>query len=523
LNQVLLEQALKRREALKSAYLELGIKINPLLLIQLPNDNKTESVEDIKIKEEVETFLEVKGITTQNHKLAIWLSKQYINKEGIEDFDSITEVLLFKQAISLGWDCPRAAVLLIFREIQQETFTIQTVGRILRMPEHKHYTNGLLNNGYVFTNLSKRMIQVVADDMDYIVHNKAIRIQHYQALELSSYYINTRINRNRLSSKFRKCLFEAAEEYFAVTTDISKTEGESIYHFNLKMLKQRLIETDISTIEIPIPRDVALTGEVGITEVDKMERFAKTQSELDIIFRQFCRNNVGGYAKVESTPVLELALKVFFEEYLSIDEFVAVKIMLHEENKPKFVELIDRALEKHEILLQQKAAQGSKRTEESMWDVPPEKIYNEYYEEIGVNQSALEPFYQYKLASKPEQGFVEFLERNQTFIDWWYKNGEKNKEDFAITYIDKQGITRGFYVDFVVKLKSGKVALFDTKTEDSDKEFVAKHNALIEYIEKKSTSEKELIGGVIVPKRTGDITLWKYCTNRISNAKDITG
>ncbi|WP_204348624.1 hypothetical protein, partial [Klebsiella pneumoniae] len=70
------------------------------------------------------------------------------------------------------------------------------------------------NYGYVYTDLSKDQIVIVQDDIDYIVQNKAIRIQHYNAVALKSYYINTRLTRNRLGSKFRKCLYEAVEEFF---------------------------------------------------------------------------------------------------------------------------------------------------------------------------------------------------------------------------------------------------------------------------------------------------------------------
>lgn len=520
LEQVLMELALKKKEELAAAYKKLGLNINPLLLIQLPNDSKTESVRDIQIKEEVTTWLEVKGITTKNNRLAVWLSNEKTNLEDIEKPDSMVDVLLFKQAISLGWDCPRAAVLLIFREIQQETFTIQTVGRILRMPEQKHYPDATLNYGYVYTDLSKDQIIIVQDDMDYIVQNKAIRIQHYNAVALKSYYINTRLTRNRLGSKFRKCLYEAAEEFFVVTLDIEKSGAEGLYHYNANKLKAKFIELDVNNIEIRIPKDVQLVVEVGATQVHDMEKFAKTQSELDILFRQFCRNHTGSYAKIDSTPVLELALKMFFEEYLSMNEFAAVKIILFEQNKPRFIEVIDRALEKHEALLQQKAAQATKRIEENEWDVPPEKIYNEHYTEKTAATHALEPFYEYKSASTPEKQFVSFLENHKEHIEWWYKNGEKNKEDFAVTYEDREGITRGFYVDFVIKLKNGPIALFDTKTPDSDPEFCNKHNALHQYISTQNTIGKNLLGGIIVPKGEG---VWKYCDNKITSARDTTG
>ncbi len=58
------------------------------------------------------------------------------------------------------------------------------------------------------------------------MQNKAYRIERYQEIALQSAIINTRLSRNRLGSKFRKCLYEAAEEYFGVTKDLSQTGGK---------------------------------------------------------------------------------------------------------------------------------------------------------------------------------------------------------------------------------------------------------------------------------------------------------
>ncbi len=523
LNQVLLVEALKKRKELEEAYRKLGAKINPLLLVQLPNETKTESTYDKEIIEEVKTFLDTKGITTQNGKLAVWLSNEKTNLESLENPDNITEVLLFKQAIALGWDCPRAAVLLIFREIQQEHFGIQTVGRILRMPEQKHYTNPLLNNGYVYTNLSKDLIKIVKEDMDFIVQNKAYRVERYQELALNSYYINTRLQRNRLSSQFRKCLYEAVEEYFDLTRDIGHTSGVNIDEYNKKKLKENFIEINVDNIEIRIPKDLQIIIQEGATRVEIKENFAKTTHELNNLFRHFCRENVGAYAKVDSTPVLELSLKMLFEDYLAMDENSSIKVILYEQNKSKFIELIDLALLKHEELQKEKAAKATQKVEQSRWDVPAEKIYNEHYQEQPAVLHALEPYYMFNNASNPEKEFTAFLEKNKAHIDWWYKNGDKNKEDFAITYTDANQVTRGFYVDFVIRLKTGVIALFDTKTLDSDKQFVNKHNALFQYIQENSSKSKPLIGGVIVPKGSINNRTWKYADNLISKADDTTG
>ena len=62
------------------------------------------------------------NITTENGKLAIYLSGEYENLENIAKNTHETEVLIFKQAIALGWDCPRAQVLVLFRDWQSLTF-----------------------------------------------------------------------------------------------------------------------------------------------------------------------------------------------------------------------------------------------------------------------------------------------------------------------------------------------------------------------------------------------------------------
>ncbi|MCF0187598.1 MAG: DEAD/DEAH box helicase family protein, partial [Bacteroidaceae bacterium] len=159
-NEYLLEQAIQKREEIKAAYEKLGVRINPLLLIQMPNDDKDMLDENERsLMEMIKARLDAHyGINTDNGKLAIWLSGEKQNLDGIEEPYNVTEALLFKQAIALGWDCPRAAVLLIFRDIKSQTFGVQTVGRIMRMPEQKYYPDQVLNHGWVYTNLNSNQV-----------------------------------------------------------------------------------------------------------------------------------------------------------------------------------------------------------------------------------------------------------------------------------------------------------------------------------------------------------------------------
>lgn len=522
LEQILLDIALDKREEIRQAYQKLGLNINPLLLIQLPNDSsEAESAEDKKYIELVTEYLAYEHDTTvSNHKLAVWLSGKKDNLEGIEAPDNMVEVLLFKQAIALGWDCPRAAVLVIFRELHSTTFTIQTVGRILRMPEQKHYPDALLNQGYVYTNLSKDRIEIVQDDMSYLSTERAVRKADYLPILLESSFINTRIDRNRLGSKFRLALYQAAETLWAVDRDLGPT---SYTDHNRQKLAQRLIELDVSRIDIVVPENVRLSGGEEVIRVEETARFAKTEGELMILFRQFCRANVGSYAPVDSTPQLEMSLKMFFEEYLAMSEFDAVKVVLYELNKPSFIELITRALEVYEQMLQEMAKKAKKDVVPYAWEVPAERIYNDTYEANPKPSHVLEPFFQAKRASNPERTFAEFLEQNKAHLAWWYKNGDSGKEHFAVPYTDAQGTLRLFYVDFVILTQAGVTCLFDTKTLHSDPQAAVKHNALIDFVAARNQAGKPTVGSLIIPRDTSGTTTWRYCRNRISPGDDLKG
>jgi type III restriction enzyme len=524
LEEILLEQALAKREELRQAYESLGIKINPLLLIQLPNDTSdNNTLDDQKYIDVVLQNLEVKyNITVNNNKLAVWLSGRKDNVEDIEKPDNMVEVLLFKQAIALGWDCPRAGVLLIFRELKSTTFTIQTVGRILRMPEQKHYPNPLLNQGYVFTNLSKSQIEIVKDDMSYITMNKARRIENYVPVYLNSTYINTRIVRNRLGAQFRKALYEIAELNWELKREMG---SDHFFETNKELLKKRFINSDINTIEIVIPENVLLTGEEQTKLVTETARFAKTPSELARLFKDFCRALTTPYAAVDSTPVLEGGMKYFFEDYFGIIEYDAIKIMLYDQNQRIFIELIEKAKERYQEMQEQKANNATKDVQNYQWEVPIERIYNELYEEKEAVQShALEPFYEYNRASKPEVKFSEFLEENKENLHWWYKNGEKAKEHFAVPYIDYLGKQSLFYVDFVILSKTNVTCLFDTKTAGSDPaNAYLKHNALVDFIAVRNSKELMTIGGILIEKSPNNTSTWWYCNNKITNTKDTAG
>ena len=140
----LLERAYEKQRKLRAAFLSAGKDINPLIVVQIPN--KSEVLQD-----EVERWFETQGVTFENDQLAVWLSDRHENLEGIEENDAKSIAVIIKQTVATGWDCPRAHILVKLRDNMDETFEIQTIGRIRRMPEAKHYNSDLLDSCYLYT------------------------------------------------------------------------------------------------------------------------------------------------------------------------------------------------------------------------------------------------------------------------------------------------------------------------------------------------------------------------------------
>ena len=117
----LLDLADAKRKAIAGRYKEIGKNICPLVLIQFPNGQPETIVA-------VEQKLESMGYTYDNGMVSKWMSE---DKKDLPDnltvTDAIPVFLLMKQAISTGWDCPRAKILVKLREGMSESFWISAM------------------------------------------------------------------------------------------------------------------------------------------------------------------------------------------------------------------------------------------------------------------------------------------------------------------------------------------------------------------------------------------------------------
>lgn len=478
-----LNMAIKRRESLKDAYVAEGRNINPLCLIQIPNSDKGESTLN-----ELISLLEKNGISLEDKNLAIWTSKESSNLEGLSDYDSNVDYLIFKMAVATGWDCPRAQVLLKLREVKSEVFDIQTIGRILRMPERIHYNNELLNKAYIYTN--ENDIKVNIENLSMVKWLKLDFRKDIENVELSSYYKrndkNMLINRPRLDEIFKDVLDKSLqlkkENTSEKNSESLKKNGITLNFdsYKQKIIKNRSIEVhELDSGEFSSNEDNSI-GEIEATPMDTLKAFkASLQNASPRMYESFISmwgkivGEMLGIAPRESgrdTRLMRLYLnnqarfESIFSQTKSIYESEYSKLMKPEEFNFLF------SINAPEI-----------KSEDGMGKIKANKyIFSECYLKTSRSQ--------------PEKNFEEFLEENGDRLSWWYKNEDSGRENFGIKY-ELDGTPHTFYPDYIVRFADGRIGIFETKSANEDSEKTkAKAKALQAYLGK----EAERSGGVML-------------------------
>ena len=105
----------------------------------------------------------------------------------------------------------------------------------------------------------------------------------------------------------------------------------------------------------------------------------------------------------------------------------------------------------------------------------------------------MEPFYSDN-KWKTERVFIEFLEKSDS-VEWWFKNGDRDAVFFAVLY--NNGEEKPFYVDFIVKLKDGRIGFFDTKAGLTKQVAGPKIDGLYKYIQIQNKKGKKYFGGIV--------------------------
>jgi len=496
-DELVIQQAFKKREELLKLYKNEDSEISPLILIQLP-DSKGELVSK---KEEIIKILEDKfKVTEASGRLAVWLSEEKTETLiNIEKNDNEVECLVFKQAPALGWDCPRASILVIFRESKSFTFTIQTIGRIMRMPELKYYSESELNKGFVFTNLPN--IEITEDyAKDYITVYEAKRdASLYNNLNLPSVYLKRQRERTRLSGEFAVIFMRVAEESDLINK----------------------ITTEIDKITLPIIAD----GK--IVDVDKSGRIEYkgqidiqlNEIELNQVWEKFISDNCTPFAPADSSDRMKTAIYQFFKEKYNLEKYDSnvQKIVIAKENRQKFIDFVNLAKDIYKQEVVDKVNVSREIITISDWEVPLLTNYNSRYKKEELSKSIMKPFYTSK-PSEPEVKFIEMI-NNSNKVKWWFKNGETEIKYFAVLRTD--GLS--FYPDFIIQFSDNNIGIFDSKGGMTAKDAKERAEGLQKYIKEQNTKGMKLWGGIAIfvhgSWRYNDNDIYIYDENNLTNWK----
>jgi type III restriction enzyme len=475
--ELVIDVALKKRDELLEGFQREKAAINPLILIQLPD--KIGSLED-RMKGKIISILKDKyKISTErgNNKLAIWLSGEHVNKEDVEINDSEVEVLIFKQAIALGWDCPRAQILILFRQWHSPIFSIQTVGRIMRMPEPDRgfYTKDILNYGYVYTNLENIDIQ---EDIarDYITIFTSKRKPDYKPINLLSCYSKRYRERTRLSPLFIE-IFLKEEEKYKLEKKIDIKENK---------LDMKII-SDWKAENIDVLAGKHLIADKPITA---------SLEDMQKIFDYFVRRYLTPfYPEDRSVGRVKESIYKFFEQELKMDYGEKgdeiIQIVLSDKNIQHFINVIDIT---KEVYRKETVKREPELDLVENWNVPDSLSFGSRCLKEDRGRCIMHPFFS-DGRWKTEKAFIEYLEKSDK-IEWWFKNGERDATFLAVPY--GNGDKKPFYVDFVVMFKDGRIGLFDSKSGFTQKLAGPKIDGLFNYIQSENKKSKNLFGGIVV-------------------------
>ncbi len=130
--------------AIKAQLAERGIGLTPLMLVQVP---------DGKVAQEASRRFLVDSLGFAESAVRLHTSDEPDPDLLSLAQDPSVEVLIFKMAVAIGFDAPRAFTLAALRGTRDASFGVQVVGRIVRVHpllRHRSDLSQALQQGYVF-------------------------------------------------------------------------------------------------------------------------------------------------------------------------------------------------------------------------------------------------------------------------------------------------------------------------------------------------------------------------------------
>lgn len=511
--EVLINLAIAKQKEIAAGYDKIGLDLVPLVIIQYPNESNKKDMKEssARLMNRVEKYLADKGYTYENGLCACWLDG---NKKNIDNGNQPLKDVVFlhtKQALAVGWDCPRAKILIKLRDHMNESFEIQVLGRIRRMPEQKHYADDVLNNCYLYTLdekykeaaiksyggkeakvlyikeeyedidlgiLKESRPQGFKDEIDDKTKEKTACDYIMKKYNLEDVLMSSKdksgYDRNRIKLEKigendgyifdKEVVLKAFEGTMAHASDLLH-DGINVVNIKQNASNESLLDrfegalwTIGSATNLSNPVIRRITQSLFLSErTDKKKKRNRIGRVLGFNkrdFRTFVINNRNQLIKdIQDSKYdtgTQLAMNTTFVDKTKFT--IPAKDIVY----------LDASVKTHKVL--------------------NDNVYDDYTTDI--------------IRSLPEKRFESACVKSGK-VKWFYKNGDKGPKYFSIAYFDNFGKINLFYPDYLVMTKDNKLFIIEAKggedadgeSRNIDKDKVGKKfNALKEYVEKHNTN-----------------------------------
>lgn len=448
----LLDLADDKRKEILEAYKTFDLKIRPLVLVQFPV-GQPETIAAVEEK------LASMGYTYDNGMVNIWMSDNKVLSDDLTNLDGSPAFLLMKQAISTGWDCPRAKILVKLREGGSEDFQIQTIGRIRRMPERKHYGINTLDFCYIYT-LDTHYKMGLLSSMD-----KAYQVRRLFLKDEAKDFTLTKELRNRdFDGLGERETLVKVYEFFKEKYNLGS--NKNVNRENLEAGGYNFDEE----IDSKILQGVFKTTEALATGISKNNVTVKTtvNTHTHGIYLLHSVDEIKKVTGLQSQKVKNILRRMFSKGKKTKYKFVAL------ENAHFYAFIINNVKQLKMDFKSVTAQMGGEQLsfmlepKQATFSIPEMEIYkfsevkNRTLFRLNAYREYTNEFVTDKTRSLPERLFERYCEKNDD-VAWFYKNGDTGQQYMSIVYLDaflKQWL---FYPDYIVHMKDGTDWIIETK------------------------------------------------------------
>lgn len=259
---------------------------------------------DLRGENVVNTFGEHVAISVDARTIA------YMAPQDIQD-DNDVRVVLCKDAISTGWDCPRAEVLVSMRHAEDYTYIAQLIGRMVRTPLARRIpTDQTLNDVHCYLpRFNKKQVQEIVDrfaqgkndepPVEIITNpvllerNDAVPNEVFTLIEeLPTYVVSGRIYRTQMSRLHTLAAMLAGDHILEDATaqvrivlgavldgQRKKLESDGTFQADLARVRAMKIERSYALLAVEsiddLPIEVAYEVERDDNNIEDLFRVAK--------------------------------------------------------------------------------------------------------------------------------------------------------------------------------------------------------------------------------------------------------